>query len=336
MLDYANSNEQSPPQAGAVEADRAYDGEHPSVTLRAVCSRPRPKAHVIVFANEKGGVGKSTLAFHCSIALAHSGYDVLAIDLDRRQRSLDTAFDNRDATARSLQVSLPRPRHIVLQKQSGALLSQEITRLGSNCDIILIDVAGHDSAIARYAMAMADTLVTPVNSSAVDLDLMGKFSPVTKRLKKPGHFALLVNDLRQERLRRGMPSLDWLVVKNRVRSTERRQQVWVDNALRQLSPSIGFRLGTGFRERVAYRELFPFGLTHLDLRHIPGLAKIQASTGDEILRLVTDLALPEFDHGAQSRNGTPKSRVSPESSRAYSDSLHAHMQPRPATLEKTG
>ncbi len=332
MLDHANSNE---PGATSFDGERHFEGEHPSVTLRDVCSRPRPKSHVIVFANEKGGVGKSTLAFHCSIALGHAGYKVLAIDLDRRQRSLDTVLDNRDATARSLQVDLPRPRHMVLQRQSGSLLSQEITRIGSGCDIVVIDVAGHDSAVARYAIAMADTLVTPVNSSAVDLDLLGKFNPVTKRLRKPGHFAELIKDLRAERLRHGLPPLDWMVVKNRVRSSERRQQAWVDDALRQLAPSLDFRLGEGFRERVAYRELFAFGLTHLDLRHIPGLAKTQASTGEEILALIADLKLPQPGSADGARDTALKPRLSPQSSRAYSKSLHAHMQPRAAQLEKS-
>ncbi|MBO9499279.1 MAG: AAA family ATPase [Novosphingobium sp.] len=335
MLNYANFNEPPAGRSADWDGERAFDGEHPSVTLRAVCSRPRPKAHVIVFANEKGGVGKSTLAFHTAVALAHAGYKLLAIDLDRRQRSLDTAFVNRDATARSLQVNLPRSRHIVLEKQSGALLSQEITRLGTQCDVIVIDVAGHDSAIARYAMAMADTLVTPVNSSAVDLDLMGKFSPVTKRFKKPGHFAQMVNALRAERARLGLPSLDWVVVKNRVRSTEVRQQAWVDNALAQLAPKIDVRLGASLSERVAYRELFPFGLTHLDLRLIPGLASARPSASAEVRALVADLALPEPGSGVGS-NEAPKSWVIRESSRAYGASLQQHMHPKSAALEKAG
>src|SRR5690606_4038430 len=45
--------------------------EHPSVVLRDLQSRRRPSAHIVTFANEKGGVGKSTFAFHCAVALAH-------------------------------------------------------------------------------------------------------------------------------------------------------------------------------------------------------------------------------------------------------------------------
>ncbi len=311
------------------------DGEHPWVTLREVCSRPHPHGHVITFANEKGGVGKSTLAFHCAVALAHAGHDVLAIDLDRRQHSLDTAFTNRDATARSLQVDLPRPRHLVLDKPCGAQLNQEITRIGAKASIIILDVAGHDSRIARYAMAMADTLITPMNSSGVDLDLLGKFDPVNHRLKQPGAFAQLVCGLQHERRERGMKELDWVVMKNRVRTTERRQQERIDDALAQLATSIGFRMGEGFRERVAYRELFAFGLTHLDLRYIPGLARLQASTGDEIHRLVEDLNLPATD-GAPQRQPAVKPRLSRRASHAYRSSLDAHFQPRPSSLESTG
>lgn len=309
-------------------APLALPGEvHPSIIVRDVLSRVRPSGHVVVFANEKGGVGKSTLAFHCSVALSYAGHKVLAVDLDRRQRSLDSALEHRDATAQSLQVDLPRPRHIVLHKQSGALLTQEIARAGLDSTVVVIDVAGHDSPIARYAIAMADTLVTPVNASSIDLELLGNFDPVTKRLRDVGHFARLVCELRQERLNRGAGSFDWMVMKNRVRTNERRQQIRVDEALAQLVPSFGFRLGQDFRERVAYRELFAFGLTHLDLKRIPGLAKMRAPTGDEILQLASDLAIPDQLVPQQWNDGGRKARINEKSQRAFSASLHAHMQP---------
>src|SRR5690606_30807674 len=105
--------------------------EHPSIVVQDIMRRRRPDAHVIVFANEKGGVGKSTLAFHCALALAHAGKRVLAIDCDRRQQTLHHMLEARDATMRTLRIGLPRPDHTVLLKQSGALLLQEIERLGN-------------------------------------------------------------------------------------------------------------------------------------------------------------------------------------------------------------
>ena len=309
---------------------------HPRVTLQDLCSRPRPNGHVIVFANEKGGVGKSTLAFHTSISLCNAGHNVAVVDLDRRQKSLSQVLENRDATARSLQIDLPSPSHCVLERQSGAQLSQEIGRIGSDCSFVIIDVAGHDSAVARYAMAMADTLVTPVNCSFIDLDLLGRFNPVTRQLKEPGHFAQLVSELRAERSGRNMAPLDWLVLKNRARRAEKRQQMHVDEALQQLAPEVGFRCGEGLSERVVYRELVPFGLTHLDLKRIPGLARAQTQTTEEVRRLMVDLALPAIALPSKPPVAKAAAPVVREVAEAFGASLHEHMNSAQANLEKAG
>jgi chromosome partitioning protein len=314
--------------------DVSAEGVHPAVVVQDVLSRPRPNGHVIVFANEKGGVGKSTLAFHCTVALCDAGHKVAVVDLDRHQQTLTSALSNRDATARSLHVELPSPRYTVLRQHSGAQLSQEITRIGSGCDFIVIDVAGHDCAIARNAIALADTLVTPVNSSFVDIDLLGKLDPVTMHLKEPGHFGRLVNELREERARCGIAPLDWIVMKNRARTAEVRQHIRIDAALQRLAGRIGFRIGHGLNERVAYRELFLFGLTHLDLKRIPGLARMQARTGAEILRLVSDLALPEPRTPAKSRPAHVSAKVTRGTAEAFGASLYAVMNPVAAAQEQ--
>ena len=167
----------------AANDERVRD-EHPAVIMRELDARRRPQGHVITFANEKGGVGKSTLAFHCAVTLAHRGMNVLVVDCDRRQQSLDRFLEARDGTARALKVALPRPSHVVLDKQSGAVLAQEIERLGRGCDFVLIDLAGQDSPTARRAIALADTVVTPVNCSPTDLDALGRINPVRTTIAK--------------------------------------------------------------------------------------------------------------------------------------------------------
>jgi chromosome partitioning protein len=269
------------------------DGEHPAVIVGDIASRPRPRGHVITLANEKGGVGKSTLAFHLCVALCDAGYRVAAIDLDRRQQTLARGLAHRTGTARRLGIALPTPAYVVLQQPSGAMLHQEIARVGWDCDYVIIDAPGHDSPIGRRAIAMADTLVTPVNGSFVDIELLGQFDPVTLRFKQVGYFAGLVAALSDERLRQRMPRIDWLVAPNRVRQGFSRNQQSVDSALRRLAPRAGFRLAAGLSERVAYRELALLGLTHLDLKRIPQFAKAGGRANHEVLRLVSDLALPQ-------------------------------------------
>ena len=279
---------------GAAKAgyDAEHDGEHPDVVLRDVNSRQRPNGHVTVFANEKGGVGKSTMAFHTAVALCDAGHKVAVIDLDVRQQTLARALGNREAISKRLKLDLPTPRFVALKHQSGAYLSQEIARIGWHCSHVLIDAAGHDSPVARRAIAMADTLVTPVNNSFADIDLLGQFDAVTMRLKELGPFARLITGLRDARLRRGMAQTDWIVMQNRLRRSGSNNEMRFDTSLSQLARKAGFRIGNGLGERVAYRELFLFGLTHLDLKHIPELAKTKAVARHEIEQLVADLRLP--------------------------------------------
>lgn len=275
----------------AARRDLALEGEHPAVVVGDIAGRMRPPARVITVANEKGGAGKSTVAFHIAVALADCGHKVLAIDLDRRQQTLTRALAARDGTARRHGVRLPLPRHLLLQQQSGAMLCQEMARTGWDCDIVVIDAAGHDSGIARRAIALADLLVTPVNSSFVDLDLLGRFHPTTDRLQGPGCFAETVNELRAARAAAGLGALDWLVLQNRKRRDHSNNQERIESALKRMAAKIGFRLGRGLSERVAYRELFPLGLTHIDLGRIPEMARTRVAAKSEVLHLLDDLGL---------------------------------------------
>lgn len=288
------------PAARPDAANWDLGGEHPSVIVRDVASRPRQHGHLIVFANEKGGVGKSTLAFHTAIALADAGKKVACIDLDYAQATLSRALTNREATCRLLKTWLPMPRHTALSHPSGAYLSQEIARIGSDCDFILIDAAGSDTPISRRAIAMADTLVTPMSCSFADLDVLGQYDAHSQRLIRLGHFTRLVQALNAARQELRLSTPDWIVLPNRSRPTGSHNEELARNALRRLAKKAGFRLGDGLGERVAYRELFLFGLTHIDLKRIPKLAKVRACARREIEQLLVDLRLPLEDVGQPS------------------------------------
>lgn len=267
-------------------------GEHPAVVVHDIASRPRPHGHVIVFANQKGGVGKSTLAFHAAIALCDVGKKVAVIDLDHGQATLSGALINREATCRLLKIGLPTPRFATVSHSSGAYLAQEIARIGSDCNYVVIDLAGGDSPITRRAVAMADTLVTPVNSSFADIDLLGQFDATTMRLKRLGRFARLVNGIGQAREDRSMAVADWIVMPNRIRRSGSNNEISIGDSLAHLAEIAGYRIGKGMCERVAYRELFLFGLTHLDLKRIPHLARAKLAAKHEIEQLLADLRLP--------------------------------------------
>lgn len=289
-------------KAEVIEPSWLLNGETPTlggdcahVMSRELKARPQSRGHVTVFANEKGGVGKSTFAFHSCMALCNAGHKVAAIDLDHRQQTLSRALENREGTARRLKIDLPRPKHVTLGHQTGASLAQEIARIGWDADYIVIDAPGHDSPMARLAIAMADTLVTPVNSSFVDLDLLGQFDSITMKLKRFGNFSRLVQEMREVRDYQERPPVDWVVAQNRQRKTGSHNQSRVQQALVELAPKAGFRLTEGLGERVAYRELFLLGMTVFDLKFIPEFARAQPEARAEMEKMVEGLRLPTIE-----------------------------------------
>jgi chromosome partitioning protein len=251
-----------------------------------------PKGHIIVFANEKGGVGKSTSAFHTCIALCNVGERVAALDVDLRQLTLHRALWSRQESEKEYGVRLPGPEQIMLAQQNESELEEKLRMARIHHSFIVIDVGGHDSPIARKAIFMADTIVTPVNDSFIDLDMLGRTDPRTGEFKTLGNFARLVEHLKEPGMAIRKKPLDWVVMQNRSRNFATKNERKVLDALQKIAPVAGFRVVPGLRERVTYRELFPLGLTLFDLDAIPGLGKAQATAREEILAMLRALKLP--------------------------------------------
>ena len=249
------------------------------------------RSHIIVFANEKGGVGKSTTAFHTCIALCNTGARVAALDLDLRQLTMDRALSAREDSAREYGVELPGPERILLAQATENELETKIRMAQTQCSFVVVDVGGHDSPIARRAIYLADTIVTPVNDSFIDLDMLGRIDPRTGELKTLGTFARLVEHLKEPGLRFRENPLDWVVMQNRSRSLATKNERKVYEALASIAPVAGFRLIPGLRERVVYRELFPLGLTLFDVEKIPDLGRPQPAARDEIYAMLDALDL---------------------------------------------
>lgn len=249
-------------------------------------------AHRIVFANEKGGTGKSTTAVHAAVALAASGFRVAALDLDVRQKTLVRYLDNRAATMRRRSLDLPMPVHGVLSLLTPAGIEQEVLRLGHGCDYVIVDTPGRDDPLARAAIALADTLVTPINDSFVDLDLIGQVDAETFRVKKPSFYAELIWDLRKVRAKSDGATVDWVVLRNRLQHLEAHNMRRVGAALTELSKRVGFRVIPGLGERVIYRELFPKGLTLLDVNAIDSVGMSHIAARQELREMIAGFALP--------------------------------------------
>ena len=228
---------------------------------------------VIVIANEKGGSGKSTVAMHIAIALIKSGQRVATIDLDARQKSLTHFVENRRAWARQVDRDLEIPDHFSFGKvhypsaqdevAGGKTLTDAVDALGRTCGVIVIDTPGHDNYLMRLAHSLADTLITPLNDSFVDLDVLGTVDPGTLEVSGTSHYSQMVQVARRQR-QSDRASAEWIVLRNRLSTLSSRNNRLVGSGLQMLSRWLDFRCIEGLAERVIFRELYPRGLTAVD------------------------------------------------------------------------
>lgn len=261
------------------------------------------RAHIIVLGNEKGGSGKSTTAVHIAVALLYAGLRVGAIDLDGRQRSFARYLENRASYLKRHSLNLLSPEAITFmdssEEEDRAKLEAKLAEWSEAMDAIIIDCPGRDSTLSRVAHSYADTLVTPMNDSFIDFDLLGQVDADTHKVTRPSFYSELVWQSRKVRAKRDGGSIDWVVLRNRLSHLEARNMRRVAGALAELAKRIGFRVLPGLTERVIYRELFPKGLTLLDLRNVSktegGITMSQVAARQEVRDLLIELKLPMLD-----------------------------------------
>ena len=235
------------------------------------------KPYVIVFGNEKGGTGKSTTAMHVMTALMRMGYKVASMDIDARQGTFTRYVENRRYYAEASQKKLPLPTlHMPILRAVDDLVKAAEAKDRENLenalkamegnDFIVIDTPGNDTFLSRLAHSYADTLITPINDSFLDLDVLVHLQPDSLDMKSPSIYSDWVWDQKKVRAARDRGTIDWVVLRNRLSTMQTRNRDKMNQVLNILSKRLGFRLAQGFNERVIFRELFTSGLTVLDLR----------------------------------------------------------------------
>ena len=265
-------------------------------------------AHIIVVGNEKGGAGKSTVSMHVATALSRLGHKVGALDLDLRQKTFGRYIENRLAFCVRQGLDLPTPDYRDLpqvEKASPAAgenvydrrLSAAVSGLERASDFILIDCPGSHTRLSQVAHSLADTLITPMNDSYIDFDLLAHVDPETNKILGPSVYSEMVWNARQLRSQAGLPPMDWVVVRNRLGAQQMHNKKKIGDALTDLSKRIGFRGAPGFGERVIFRELVPRGLTLLDLKDV-GVLQMNISNvaaRQELRDLMKGLNLPKVE-----------------------------------------
>jgi chromosome partitioning protein len=140
-----------------------------------------------------------------------------------------------------------------------------------------------------------------MNDSFVDFDLLGRVDPQSWKIKGPSVYSEMVWESRKRRAMADGGTIDWVVMRNRLSTLAAKNKRRVENVLEALADRIGFRLAPGFGERVIFREMFPSGLTLLDLRSEGVDAQMSMShvaARAEVRGLLDELNLPPVDHRA--------------------------------------
>ena len=262
----------------------------------------------IVLGNEKGGTGKSTTAMHLAIALLRLGYRVGSIDLDGRQGTLSRYLDNRRTLAQAVGSDVPMPLHrriarstaadrCAAEREDKAQLAEAITELGDR-QVVVIDTPGSDSYLGRLGHAQADMLITPINDTLLDVDILAHIDPAKREVRAPSAYSEMIWELNQQRRAGGREPIDWIVMRNRLTHIDAHNKRAVADLLERLAERIGFRLAAGFGERVIFHELFLTGLTVLDLPDdkLRGWSNLSLSHARrEIDALLAAIGVPEVD-----------------------------------------
>lgn len=232
---------------------------------------------IFVLGNEKGGAGKTTCSMHLIVGLLERGYKVASIDVDSRQHSLTSYINNRVSyNKNNLENKVPESMHFHLRESIGESVQQKeeqeklefektLRKAREYADYIVIDTPGSYSNFSRIAHSYADTVITPINDSFVDLDVMAKVDGNTLNVSNPSIYSQMLWEQKMERVTRDAGSIDWVVVRNRLSPLDAQNKRNVSDTLDKMSKRISFRIAPGFSERVIFRELFPHGLTLLDL-----------------------------------------------------------------------
>lgn len=250
--------------------------------------------HVIVIGNEKGGSGKTTIAMHLAVALLKQGHRVGTIDLDSNQKALTRYIENRRIWANHRRIELEVPLHRCVQRAEGAKLDdneaaelaafeEAVSSIRESVQFLVIDTPSTDTYLMRLAHLVADTLLTPVIDSFLDLGTLASIDPITHEVTATGHYAELVCEARRRRRQFDQGCTDWVVIYNRFSARRLVQQ-----SLAEAGTRLGFKDVKGCSERSLYRQFFASGLTALDALG-EGIAKSPARSHQLAQQEIDDL-----------------------------------------------
>ncbi len=210
-------------------------------------------AKIVAIANQKGGVGKTTIATNLAVQAAIHGVKTLLVDTDPQASSMlfSAARDEKRPQFRTVQVTQP-------------ILHRDVPAMAKDYELVLLDAGGRDSATFRSALVAADLVVVPVTPSAYDV------------WASEGVFKML------DEVATGRPNLRWSVLFNLVipRTTVAKEAL---DAVTEYKVSI---MDARLFSRVAWKQAAGEGQSVIEWE--PG-----GQAADELKALYTELDLPK-------------------------------------------
>lgn len=130
---------------------------------------------ILVLANPKGSVGKSTLAINIAIIRSLVGRDVLLVDGDEQRTALDFT---------ELREQLVGKAGYTAVALHGAALRTQVRQLTLKYDDIVIDVGGRDTGSLRAALTVANTVLIPVQPRSFDIWAVGQIAELVREARE--------------------------------------------------------------------------------------------------------------------------------------------------------
>jgi chromosome partitioning protein len=271
--------------------------------------------YIIVVGNEKGGAGKTTSTMHLIASLLDLDFSVASIDVDCRQLSLSRYIENRRNYAKQTNSNLKFSEHYQIAESSSdskkeieeeeqASFEEVLAQAKKSNQFIIIDTPGANSFLSRLAHSYADTIITPINDSFIDLDVLAKIEAETFKVQHPTLYSQMIWEQKMKRAKRDKGIINWIVMRNRLSNIDAKNKRNMAFALDKLSQRIGFKIAGGFSERVIFRELFLNGLTLLDIKENLSLSHLAAK--QELREFLKSLQIVEVEKRLENSSKSPE------------------------------
>ena len=139
---------------------------------------------VITIGGIKGGTGKTTIATNLAVAIANLRKRVLLVDADDQKSSFDWATQREETESKLPEASLAPITTICL---NGKSLHNQIQKMKSDYDVIIIDTGGRDNTSQRSALVVSDKFIVPFQPRSFDIWTLRQVENLVEEI-------LLVND----------------------------------------------------------------------------------------------------------------------------------------------